>query len=171
MPSLKRLPELAVVVAIVIAAFFWFDRREQTLLDRSRAETQKQFVADLAAALQKVQPPPADDTAIPPVTLVFHSNPMPRGTGQLEIFNLASSPAYADASGTRVTGELINGTPRHFALVVVGLVALDSHGKVTRRQPILFSALAAGERRAFETTLSLPMDQFAAHRFELDTAR
>lgn len=172
MSSLKRLLEFTVLVVVIVAAFCWFDWREQLLLDRSRAETRKQFVEDLAAALKKAIPSPsADDAGIPPVSLVFHKSPMPRGTGQLEVFNLASSPAYADASGTRVTGELLNGTARHFSLVVIGLVALDHHGKVTRRQPILFTGLGAGDRRAFETTLSLPLDQVAAHRFELDTAR
>ena len=170
LPS-KRLLEIAVPVAIIVVALYGFDWRQQTLLERSRADTRKQFVADLAAALQKVLPPPADDPAIPPVSLAFHNNLTPRGTGQIEVFNLASTPAYADASGTRVTGELYNGTARHFSLVVVGLVALDHHGKVTRRQPILFTGLAAGERRAFETTLGLPLEQFAAHRFELDAAR
>ncbi len=170
LPS-KRLIEIAVPVAILVAALYGFEWRQQTLLERSRADTRKQFVDDLAAALKKVLPPPADDPAIPPVSLVFHNRPMPRGTGQIEVFNLASSSAYADASGTRVTGELYNGTARHFSLVVVGLVALDHHGKVTRRQPILFTGLAAGERRAFETTLSLPLEQLAAHRFELDAAR
>ena len=167
----KRLFEFAVPVAIIVAALYGFEWRQQTLLERSIADTRKQFVADLTAALQKVLLPPADDPAIPSVSLTFHNHPMPRGTGQIEIFNLASSAAYADASGTRVTGELYNGTARHFSLVVVGLVALDRHGKVTRRQPILFTGLAAGERRAFETTLGLPLDQLAAHRFELDAAR
>lgn len=176
LPS-KRFIEIAVPVAIVIVVLWLFDWRQQTRLERFRADTQKQFVADLTAALQKALPSPdanpllRDDPALPPVSLVFHNNPMPRGTGQIEIFNLASSSAYTDASGTRVTGELHNGTARHFSLVVVALVALDNHGKVTRRQQVLFTGLAAGERRAFETTLNLPLDQLAAHRFELDAAR
>ena len=176
LPS-KRFIEVAVPVAVVLAALYLVDWRQQSRLERFHTDTQKQFVADLTIALKQALPPPdnnpvsRDDAAIPPVSLTFHNNPMPRGTGQLEIFNLASSSAYTDASGTRVTGELSNGSPRHFALVTVALVALDSHGKVTRRQQILFTGLAAGERRAFETTLNLPLDQFAAHRFELDAAR
>ncbi|MBI5687791.1 MAG: hypothetical protein HZC54_22195 [Verrucomicrobia bacterium] len=176
LPS-KRLIEIAVAVGIIAVVLCLFDWWQRSRLERFRIETQKQFVADLTAALKNALPPPEsnpllrDDASIPPVGISFHNNPMPRGTGQLEIFNLASSSAYTDSSGTRVTGELSNGTPRHFSLVVVALVALDGHGKVSRRQPILFTGLAAGERRAFETTLNLPLDQFAAHRFELDAAR
>ena len=174
----KRSIEIAVAVVAVIGVVCLLDWWQRSRLERFRAETQQQFVADLAAVLKKALPPPPetnpllrDDAGIPPVGLSFHNNPMPRGTGQIEIFNLASSSAYTDASGTRVTGEICNGTPRHFGLVAVALVALDGHNKVLRRQPVLFSALAAGERRAFETTLNLPLDQFAAHRFELDVAR
>jgi hypothetical protein len=176
LPS-KRLIEIAVPVVVIVAVFCLFDWWHQSRLERLRAETRQQFVADLASALKKALPPsdpnpsPREDPLMPPVGLSFHNNPMPRGTGQIEIFNLASSSAYTDSSGTRVTGELINGTPRHFSLVVIALVALDAGGKVSRRQPILFAGLAAGERRAFETTLNLPLDQFAAHRFELDVAR
>ncbi|MCX6911396.1 MAG: FxLYD domain-containing protein, partial [Verrucomicrobia bacterium] len=162
---------------ILAVALFMFDWCQRARLERFRIETQQQFVADLTVALKKALPSSEsnllfrDDAAIPSVSLTFHNNPMPRGTGQIEIFNLASSSAYTDASGTRVTGELCNGTPRNFSLVVVALVALDGRGKVTRRQQMLFTGLAAGERRAFETTLNLPLDQFAAHRFELDAAR
>jgi hypothetical protein len=175
--SSKRLIEIAAPAVAIAVALFVFDWWQWSRVERSRADMQQQFVADLTSALKKALPPPdanpllRDDAAIPPVSLTFHNNPMPRGTGQIEIFNLASSAAYADASGTRVTGELYNGTPRHFSLVVVALVALDSRGKVTRRQQILLTGFAAGERRAFETSLNLPLDQFAAHRFELDAAR
>jgi len=175
--SSKRFIEVAVPVAVLVVALFLFDWWQRSRLERFRADAQQQFAAELAAALKKALPSPEsnplfrDDAAIPSVSLTFHNNPMPRGTGQIEIFNLASSSAYADASGTRVTGELCNGTPRNFSLVVVALVALDGRGKVTRRQQMLFIGLAAGERRAFETTLNLPLDQFAAHRFELDSAR
>lgn len=176
LPS-KRFIEIAVPVAALAVVLFVFDWWQRSRLERFRAETHQQFVADLTAALKKALPAAEnnllfrDDAAIPPVSITFHNNPMPRGTGQIEIFNLASSSAYTDASGTRVTGELCNGTPRNFSLVVVALVALDGRGKVTRRQQMLFTGLAAGERRAFETTLNLPLDQFAAHRFELDAAR
>jgi hypothetical protein len=176
LPS-KRSIETAVAVGIIVVVFCLFDWWQQSRQEWNRADMQQRFVADLTAALKKALPPPEssapsrDDAPALPVGLTFHNNPMPRGTGQFEIFNLASSSAYTDASGTRVTGEFLNGTPRHFSLVVAALVALDNHGKVTRRQPILFTGLAAGERRAFETTLNLPLDQFAAHRFELDTAR
>lgn len=173
----KRFIETAIAVVVIIVAVCIFDWWQRLRLDRFRDETQQQFVADLTAALKKALPPPEsnpllrEDAALPPVGLSFHNNPTPRGTGQIEIFNLASSSAYTDSSGTRVTGEICNGTPRHFSMVVVALVALDGRGKVMRRQPVLFSTLAAGERRAFETTLNLPLDQFAAHRFELDVAR
>lgn len=177
MLSLKRFIEIAVIGAMVAVTLFMLDWWQRSRLERFRADTQQQFVADLTAALKKALPPPEtnpllrDDPAMPPVGLSFHNNPLPRGTGQIEIFNLASSSAYADDSGTRVTGELCNDTPRHFSLVVVALVALDNRGKVTRRHPIIFTGLGAGERRSFETTLNLPLDQFAAHRFELDAAR
>ncbi len=173
----KRFIEIAVVCVIVAVVLFVFDWWQRLRLEQFRTDTQRQFVADLTVALKKALPPPdanqqfRDDPALPPVGLTFHNNPLPRGSGQIEIFNLASSSAFADDSGTRVTGELCNDTPRHFSLVIVALVALDNRGKVMRRQPIHFVGLGAGERRSFETTLNLPLDQFAAHRFELDTAR
>jgi hypothetical protein len=177
MPSPKRFIEVAVIGAIVVVVLFVFDWWQRSRMEQFRADMRQQFVADLTAALKKVLPPSEsnqllrDDPAMPPVGLTFHNNPLPRGTGQIEIFNLASSSAYADDSGTRVTGELCNDTPRHFSLLAVALVALDNRGKVMRRQQILFAGLGAGERRSFETTLNLPLDLFAAHRFELDAAR
>jgi hypothetical protein len=169
----KRSLDILIAVVIVGMAIYMLDRWHQGRQDQLRAEMQKQFVADLTAALEKALPKtaPQDDASMPPIGLIWHTQMMPKGTGQIEIFNLCSTTAYADASGTRVTGEIMNGTPRHFGLLAVSLVAIDVKGKILRRQPILFTGLAANERRAFETTLSLPLEAFAAHRFELDAAR
>ncbi|MCX7826414.1 MAG: hypothetical protein N2689_12775, partial [Verrucomicrobiae bacterium] len=167
-PSLN----LLIAAVIIVAAVWLLDRWHQGRQNQLRAEMQKQFVADLTAALEKALPNAAQpDASVPPVGLIWHTNLMPKGSGQIEIFNLSSTPAYVDSSGTRVTGEIMNDTPRHFGLLVVSLVAIDKKGKILRRQPILFPGLAAQERRAFETTLNLPLEAFAAHRFELDVAR
>ena len=177
MERYKRSLDIIIVVIIVAGAIYLLDRWHQGRQDQLRAGLQKQFVADLTAALQKALPnlgdnaAQRDDSSVPAVGLIWHNSMMPKGSDQIEIFNLSSSATYADSSGTRVTGELFNGTPRHFGLLAVSLVAIDKKGKVLRRQPILFTGLAAGERRAFETTLGLPVEAFAAHRFELDSAR
>jgi len=173
MDRFKHSLNILIAVVIVVAAVWLLDRWHQGRQDQLRAEMQKQFVADLTAALEKALPNARqqDDASLPPIGLIWHTNLMPKGSGQIEIFNLCSTPAYVDSSGTRVTGEIMNGTPRHFALLAVSLVAIDQKGKILRRQPILFNSLAANERRAFETTLSLPLEAFAAHRFELDVAR
>ena len=177
---------ILVTATIFLCWFFWNEhggdspRTSNPKAGEVSQTTEKKPMIENVAPPPTIQPPASEATEkkpvggkvdAPSVSLTFHNNPMPRGTGQIEIFNLASSSAYADASGTRVTGELCNGTPRNFSLVVVALVALDGRGKVTRRQQMLFTGLAAGERRAFETTLSLPLDQIAAHRFELVSAQ
>jgi hypothetical protein len=163
----------AVVITLVI-----YDRVLDTRLEESHARLRQEFVADLTVALQKAMIPLNERISLlendpnqPAVAILPHNNLTPKGSSQIEIFNLSSAPAYADASGTRVTGEIFNGTPRHFGLVVIALVALDAKGKVLHRQPILMTGVAAGERRAFESILNVPLAQFAAHRFELDTAR
>ena len=169
----KRSFDIIIAVVIMAAAIYMLDRWHQRRQDQLRAEMQKQFVSDLTAALQKALPnaDQRDDSSLPSIGLIWHTNMMPKGTDQIEIFNLRSTAAYVDSSGTHMTGEIFNGSPRHFGLLVVSLVAIDKKGKILRRQPLLFTGLAAGERRAFDTTLSLPLEVFAAHRFELDVAR
>jgi hypothetical protein len=171
--------EIAGAVAAVAVAFFAYDRYQAAQHERLRAELRQDFTTELTNAVFKVRVEiketiaarAAEAEALPAVSLVAHNGLVPRGTGQIEIFNLSSTPAFNDSSGTRVTGELFNGTPRNFGLITVALVALDKHGHVLRRQQILFASVGTGDRRAFDVTVALPMSAFAAHRFELDSAR
>ena len=172
----RRIWEVVTVLALVVVAVVANDRLQESRRTRLREELKKEFVAEMNAAVQTAVRLEAERAAkanesLPPVKLAVHKDRTPKGDGQVEIFNLSSTPAYADASGTRVTGEIHNGTGRPFTLLAVALVALDGRGKVLHRQPILLSTVAAGDRRAFETTINVPMNAFAAHRFELDMVR
>ncbi len=176
-PLLRILTPIAVIVVVVVA-FLYYDRTQAARQEELRVSLRKEFTADLVVALEKALKPLNDqlgllqpDFGLPAVSLLSHNNLIPKGAGQVEVFNLASTPAYSDSSGTRVTGEIYNGTPRQFGLLTIALVALDAHGKVLRRQPVIFTGFAPTERRAFDITLPLPMSSFAAHRFELDAAR
>ena len=178
MNSIVRILALIAVIVVVVAAFLYYDRAQTARREELRASIRREFAADLVVALEKALKPLNDqlgllqpDSGLPAVSLLAHNNLIPKGTGQIEIFNLASTAAYTDSSGTRVTGEIYNGTPRQFGLLTIALVALDAHGKVLRRQPMIFTGFLPADRRAFDVTLSLPMSNFAAHRFELDAAR
>jgi hypothetical protein len=178
MNFLVRILTPIAVIVVVVASFLYYDRTQTVRQEELRVSLRKEFAADLVIALEKALKPLNDqlgllqpDSGLPAVSLLSHNNLVPKGTGQIEVFNLASTAAYSDSSGTRVTGEIYNGTPRQFGLLSIALVALDAHGKVLRRQPMLFTGFPPAERRAFDVTLSLPMSNFAAHRFELDAAR
>lgn len=171
------------LVLLLAVALFAMDRVQHSRLEKLRNDLTREFTAGLAVAVQKLTPPPAPQHDPPPrssreepaspttVALQVHNQHGPQGSGRLEIFNLTSLPAFADASATRVTGELYNGTGRSFSLVSFAIVALDKTGHVLRRQAILCTSVAAGDRRSFEAMLDLPLKAFAAHRFELDAAR
>ncbi|MBI5394101.1 MAG: hypothetical protein HZA91_02265 [Verrucomicrobia bacterium] len=168
---------LAAIIIAAAAAFFYYDHAQTARQEELRVSLRKEFTADLVVALEKALKPLNDqlgllqpDSGLPAVSLLSHNNLIPKGTGQIEIFNLASTAAYADSSGTRVTGEIYNGTPRQFGLLSIALVALDAHGKVLRRQPVIFTGIPPADRRAFDVTLPIPMSNFAAHRFEIDAA-
>ena len=173
----------AAIVLLLAVALFTMDRVQHSRLEKLRNDLTREFTAELAVAVQKLTPPPApqkdaaskasrEEMALPVVAaLQVHSQHVPQGTGRIEIFNLTSQPAFADASGTRVTGELYNGTGHSFSLISFAIVALDKKGKVLRRQAILCTSVGAGDRRSFEALLDLPLSLFAAHRFELDAAK